>query len=110
MGMKTAYNDQSDMTGSEKLAFVENLITASVNGLRRLAKTHEDTWWNGKDGQVPSSLDHVFASEYLVFHMYTDGAEVEVSGWVNQSTTEKKQEWINEFSDHSLLYGEIHDS
>lgn len=110
MGMKAAYNNQSDMSGAEELAFVENRLTATVNAMRRLPKTHEDTWWNGKGNQVPSSLDHVFASEHLLFKAYTGGAEVEVSGWVNQPTSQAKKDWINEYSDHSLLYGEIHDS
>ncbi len=110
MGVKAAYNKKSDMIGTEELAFVENRMTATVNGMQRLAKTHEETWWNGKQNQAPSSLDHVFASEHLTFRTFDGGTNVEVSGWVNQPTAEKKREWINQFSDHSLLYCEIHDS
>ena len=110
MGMKAAYNNDSDMTGAEELAFVENRMTANVNGMRRLTKTHEDTWWNGKADQKPSSLDHVFASQHLAFRTFSGGAEIEVSGWVDQLTENKKREWIDDFSDHSILYGELHDS
>jgi exonuclease III len=109
MGLKAAYNKKSDMTGTEELAFVDKRMTAAVNGMRRLPKTCEDTWWNGKDNQDPSSLDHVFASEHLAFRSFSDGAEVEVSGWVNQPTVRQKRDWINKFSDHSLMYCEIHD-
>ena len=36
------------------------------------------------------------------------GAEIEVAGWVNKTTDSAKKNWISKFSDHSLLYGEIH--
>jgi len=110
MGLKAAYNDTSDMNGADELAFVEKRMTAKVNGMRRLAKTYENTWWNGKDSQAPSSLDHVFASEHLKFREFAPNVEVEVTGWVNETTDEKKRDWINKFSDHSVLYSEIHDS
>jgi hypothetical protein len=108
MGLSAQYNNVSDMTGAEELGFVDNRMSANVNGMRRLTKTHDDTWWNGKDHQKPSSLDHVYAANHLSFKKF-DGKEVEVTGWVNESTTAKKKAWINKFSDHSLLYGEIHD-
>ena len=110
MGLKAAYNDTSDMSGADELAFVERRMTAKINGMRRLAKTYEDTWWNGKDSQAPSSLDHVFASEHLKFREFARNVEVEVTGWVDEATAEKKRDWISKFSDHSVLYGEIHDS
>jgi hypothetical protein len=38
-----------------------------------------------------------------------DGAqgEVDVRGWVNQQTAAAKDQWIRNFSDHSLLYLEV---
>lgn len=109
MGMKAAYNNVSDMTGADELGFVDNRMSAKVNGMRRLEKTHADTWWNGKDSARPSSLDHVYASNHLGFQNFGGNAEIEVTGWVNESTKAKKKAWIDKFSDHSLLYGEIHD-
>ena len=109
MGLKAAYNNQSDMTGDEELGFIDARMTANVNGMRRLSKTHHDTWWNGKDNQNPSALDHIHASQHMVFKTFSGNAEVEVSGWVDEPTTAKKKQWINKFSDHSILFGEIHD-
>lgn len=108
MGMKAPYNNQSDMTGAEELAFVEQRLTANVNGMRRLPKTHELTWWNGSDNWDPSSLDHVFAADHLQFRQF-GAAEIEVTGWVNETTDQDKKDWISRYSDHSLLYGEIHE-
>ena len=110
MGMKAAYNNESDMSAAEELAFVDNRMNAAVNGMRRLPKTHDATWWNGRDDQDPSSLDHVFAAEHLVFQTFAGGAEVEVTGWVDEPTPAKKRNWIGKFSDHCVLYGEIHDA
>jgi len=110
MGMKAAYNDELDITGAQEIGFVDNRMTANVNGMRRLSKTHDNTWWNKKDKPGPSSLDHVFASDHMIFKKFAGNAEVEVSGWVNETTDAKKKAWIDKFSDHSILFGEIHDS
>lgn len=108
MGMKAAYNDDLDITGAQELGFVDQRMTANINGMRRLSKTHENTWWNGKPKPGPSALDHVFVSKHLQFLTF-GAAEIEVSGWVDKATDSDKTDWINKFSDHSLLYGEIHD-
>ena len=107
MGLKAAYNNESDFDGAKELQFVDNRMGASANGMRRLSKTHETTWWNGKDDPGPSSLDHVYAADHLQFKNFA-GAEIEVIGWVNKTTDSAKKNWISKFSDHSLLYGEIH--
>jgi endonuclease/exonuclease/phosphatase family metal-dependent hydrolase len=80
--------------------------------MHRLTKTHETTWSNGSASSIPdSNLDHVYASKHLKFTMFTraDGiqAEVDVRGWTNQTTTVGKDQWIKDFSDHSLLYLEV---
>ena len=77
--------------------------------MRRLPKTHDNTWWNKKAKPGPSSLDHVFASDHVKFKKFAGNAEVEVTGWVNETTDAKKKAWIDKFSDHSMLFGEIHD-
>lgn len=109
MGMKAAYNNVLDITGAQELGFVDNRMSANVNGMRRLPKTHDNTWWNKKDKPGPSSLDHVFASEHMNFKKFSGNAEVEVIGWVNETSDARKKAWIDKFSDHSMLYGEIHD-
>lgn len=110
MGMKAAYNEELDIDGAKELEFVDNRMTANINGIRRLPKTHNNTWWNKKASPGPSSLDHVFASKHMKFKKFNAAAEVEVSGWVDEPNDAEKKKWIDKFSDHSLLYGEIHDA
>jgi endonuclease/exonuclease/phosphatase family metal-dependent hydrolase len=80
--------------------------------MRRLVKTRDASWSNGSGSSIPdSNLDHVYASNHLKFKMFSrsDGtqAEVDVRGWANQTTAAAKDQWIKDFSDHSLLYLEV---
>jgi hypothetical protein len=47
MGLKAPRNDKSELDADEELSFLERRM-ASV-GMVRLPKTHEASWWNGKD-------------------------------------------------------------
>jgi endonuclease/exonuclease/phosphatase family metal-dependent hydrolase len=81
--------------------------------MRRLVKTHDASWNNGSSSSIPpSNLDHVVASTNLRFRTFTrpDGrkAEVSVRGWVGEPTTADQDAWIAKYSDHSLLYFEVH--
>jgi hypothetical protein len=81
-------------------------------GLRRLIKTHDVTWSNGSASTIPdSNLDHVHASEHLKFKQFnktsSEKAEVSVRGWVNAKSDSEKNKWINDYSDHSLLFLEV---
>lgn len=107
MGLKASYNSESDFDGAKEIQFVDQRMTAAVNGMRRLSKTHDNTWWNGNASPGPSSLDHVYAADHLQFKSF-GAAEIEVTGWVNKTTVTAKKNWISKFSDHSILYGEIH--
>ena len=106
MGMSAAYNNESDMDGAKELSFVDARMAAKHTKLRRLSKTQDASWWNGSDNWEPSALDHVYAAEHLKF---TDqnGAEVLVEGWVNETKKSKRKKWIDQYSDHCILYGEI---
>ena len=106
MGMSAPYNNDLDIGGAKELEYIDNRLTAAVNGMRRLPKSHEETWWNGKASWQPSNLDHVFAADQLKFKKFS-GADVEVSGWVDETSTTAKKEWIAKHSDHCMLYGEI---
>lgn len=83
--------------------------------MRRLPKSHDATFFNGSTSSLPpSNLDHVYASTNLTFKTFPHPAngtrvEVDVRGWVNEATDAKKDAWIGKFSDHSLLYFEIHE-
>jgi endonuclease/exonuclease/phosphatase family metal-dependent hydrolase len=81
-------------------------------GMRRLAKTHDVSWFNGSQSSLaPSNLDHVYASGNLAFRSFRrpagGTAEVAVRGWVNEPTDAGKDAWIGRHSDHSLLYFEV---
>jgi endonuclease/exonuclease/phosphatase family metal-dependent hydrolase len=81
-------------------------------GMKRLAKTRDNSWSNGsKSALKPSNLDHVFASDNLKFRCYTrsDGtqAQVDVRGWASEVSIPAQDAWIKEYSDHSMLYFEV---
>ena len=80
--------------------------------MRRLSKSHDLTFSNGSTSSIPdSNLDHVYASKHLKFAEFDrldeTKAEVDVRGWVNQTTVAAKDQWIEDFSDHCLLFLEI---
>ncbi len=81
--------------------------------MRRLEKTHPFSWSNGSDSRIaPSNLDHVYAANGIKFKTFKAPggavAEVDVRGWVNFESAEDQDKWISDFSDHSLLYLEVH--
>lgn len=105
MGLNAPWNDKSDLDADEELTFLENRM-ASVK-MVRLEKTHEASWWNGKDKPPgPSKLDHVFAAEHLKFKRF-NGKPIKVIGWPELPTKDEQRAWIDEFSDHALLLGQI---
>jgi endonuclease/exonuclease/phosphatase family metal-dependent hydrolase len=80
--------------------------------MRRLAKTHELSWFNGSRSSLPpSNLDNVYASGNLAFRRFRRAgggtAEVAVRGWVTEPTVAGKDTWIGRYSDHSLVYFEV---
>lgn len=113
MGMKYLF-DRSIQAEIE-LKKLDKFAAKSTIAMRRLPKTHEATWFNGSTSSLPpSNLDHVFASNNLAFKQFPHPdtgvpVEVAVRGWVNEPTDAKKDAWIGKFSDHSLLYFEIHE-
>jgi hypothetical protein len=105
MGMSAAYNEKSDLTDAEEIRFLERRMKSVT--MRRLSKTHEATWWNGKETQPPGSLDQAFADASLNFGQI-GGKDIQVFGWPEKPTLTEKLAWIAAFSDHALLYGEVH--
>jgi len=72
----------------------------------RLPKTHEASWWNDKEKPGPSKLDHAFAAEHLRFQHF-DGKPIKVVGWPTLNDDTERRRWIEAFSDHALLFGQI---
>lgn len=109
MGMKYPFNQS--INAEIELKKWDKEAAKAKYGMRRLAKTHEATWFNGSNSSLPpSNLDHVFASDNLKFKVWPGNgpAEVSVRGWVDEPTPAKQDAWIGKYSDHSLLYFEIH--
>jgi hypothetical protein len=95
---------KSDLDADEEIAFLENRMR-SVK-MVRLPKTHEASWWNGKDKPGPAKLDHAFAAEHLRFKRF-DGRPIKVIGWPELPAETERRRWIEAFSDHALLFGQI---
>jgi hypothetical protein len=77
-----------------------------------LPKTFDLTFSNGSASSIPdSNLDHVYASKHLRFAEFEPSGgqrgEVDVRGWVNRRTVAQRDRWIDQYSDHSLLYLEV---
>jgi len=109
MGLEYPYNSSIE-AGTELKRW--DTRAKQYYDIRRLIKTHDFTWSNGSGSTIPdSNLDHVYASEHLEFKQFDkDGggkADVSVRGWVNKATNGEKDKWINDYSDHSLLFLEV---
>jgi endonuclease/exonuclease/phosphatase family metal-dependent hydrolase len=108
MGMKYPF-DRNIVSAFE----LQKLDAFAVKvSMKRLAKTHDNSWSNGsKSSLKPSNLDHVFASDNLTFRSFTrsDGtkAQVDVRGWASELSIPAQDAWIKEYSDHSMLYFEV---
>lgn len=104
MGLNAAWNDKSDLEADEEIAFLERRMR-SVKMIR-LPKTHEASWWNGKAKPGPAKLDHAFAAEHLHFKHF-DGKPIKVIGWPELTDATERRRWIETFSDHAMLFGQI---
>ena len=103
MGMKYPY--QKSIGNNVELRKLEK--DAKKAKMRRLSKTHDVTWWNGPNSRYkPTDLDHVVASDHLQFKQY-QGSDINVLGWPEQTTESTQGEWIEQFSDHAMLYLEV---
>ncbi len=104
MGFDYPYHAH-DITAQDEIKELDR--RTGYRHMRRLVKSHDLTWWNGNPDYTPgSNLDHVIAADHLTFKNL-QGAEVSVRGWVDKATDAQKQAWINQYSDHSLLYFEV---
>lgn len=107
MGLSAAYNNICDLTPEQEIEFLEKRFNRVA--LNRLHKTHEISWWNGSETYAPgSTLDHVFADPSLNFRDFGGGKYIKVIGWPELSSTAEQLSWIDKYSDHGLLFGEIH--
>jgi hypothetical protein len=104
MGLNAPHNEISDLTADQEIDVLTRRMRHAK--MRKLQKTYPATWWNGKHTYSPGKLDHVFASEHLAFQKFGDD-EVLVVGWPQKDTEVEQRDWIDTFSDHALLYGQV---
>jgi hypothetical protein len=111
MGLEYPFN--KDIDAATELKKADKYGQRAKIQLTRLVKTHDFTWSNGTTSSLPpSNLDHVYASSNLQFSTFvrpSDNltANVSVRGWVDLDTAAKKDKFIKELSDHSLLFFEV---
>jgi len=71
--------------------------------MRVLTKTHDATWRSLGD---KSNLDHVVAADHLQFRQFS-GRDVVVRGWPELGSEQEQRDWVEDFSDHGLLFFEV---
>ena len=106
MGMYYPY--QKSVEAVFEVRRLEN--KAKRRNMRILNKSMPYNWWNGPEGAYPqSNLDHVVASDHLAFKVF-NGADVDVRGWPMLQDDHEASNWIEQYSDHGLLYFEVQDA
>lgn len=108
MGLYYPYTD--DIAADTEIKRM-NLKATRYYDMRPLKKNAPFTFSNGSQSSYPASeLDHVYAADHLKFKTFTGpqgSGEVDVRGWAREPTTAKQDQWIEEYSDHCLLYFEV---
>lgn len=108
MGMYYPYVDDIEATTEIRRM---NMKAKRYYDMQPLKKNHAHTFSNGSQSSYPASeLDHVYAADHLKFKTFTGpqgSGEVDVRGWAKEPTTAKQDQWIEEYSDHCLLYFEV---
>ena len=60
---------------------------------------------------MTANPDHVYAAKHLAFAVFKERAildvEVDVRGRANEDSIPEQGSWINNYSDHALLYFEV---
>jgi hypothetical protein len=80
---------------------------AEASKMRLLSKTGNATWNNGSASQFsPADLDHVVVADHLEFSRF-GGKEVLLRGWPECRSSAEIDNWIDDYSDHALLYFEV---
>lgn len=106
MGMNLTYSNK-DVSADEEIKRLSKRLSSKSVGMKMLSKSTEKSYWPGsKSKYSASNLDHVVAADHLKFKKFDD-AFVSVRGWVEESDPLKRDQWVEQFSDHALLYFEV---
>ncbi|MFW9944768.1 MAG: endonuclease/exonuclease/phosphatase family protein [Candidatus Sifarchaeia archaeon] len=113
MGLKYPFGvrgGKHGFDGKVELAKWDRFGNKDIYAMQRLSKTHDVTY-RSHGGHLQGNLDHVYAEKHLRFKKFNKGSsgrvDVEVSGWVDQTSEQDIQDWISKYSDHSMLYLEV---
>jgi len=111
-----------DIPATAELDKLDKDIKKKSVKMRRLFKSTPNTWSNGSASSYsPSDVDHVILSDHMTLKKWTNkdpinedsaafvpgSSEVDVRGWVDETTVGKQDKWIGKYSDHSYLYFEV---
>lgn len=106
MGMNLTYSNK-DVSGAEEILRLKKRTAVSSISMRVLDKNCPNTYWPGSNATYdPGDLDHVVAAKHLQFRSF-GGAPIDVRGWPQEPTDEKRDAWAEKYSDHALLYFEV---
>ena len=106
VGLNVTYAD-NDMNAAQEVSRYRKVL--DVRNLALVPKDRNVTLWNGPGSSLPpADADHVFASQHLDIRPGDQGVGVSVKGWPELQTDAEKAQWINEISDHAMIYGEVH--
>ena len=94
-----------DLSAAEEIARLSRW--AARRNMTLVAKDEPATWWNGGDTYDPSDLDHLLASEHLDIRRQDGSPGVSVIGWPQVPQGAALDAWLEECSDHAMLYFEV---
>ncbi len=104
MGLNLTYSN-ADISAGEEIGRLRRY--SAGRGMELLSKTKPHTFWNGPASEIPKSdLDHVVAASHLKFASF-GGKQVKVIGWPEKPSDASAAKWIDEHSDHALLFFKV---
>lgn len=104
MGMNLTFSSQ-DVSAAQEIQRLEKRVKS--RRMQVLPKSYPETFWPGsKSSYSPGNLDHVVAADHLQFKSF-GSAHVDIRGWPQETTPEKRDAWTRKYSDHALLYFEV---
>jgi len=104
MGMNLTFSTK-DVSADEEVQRLQKRVKSRK--MQVLAKSFPETFWPGsKSSYAPGNLDHVVAADHLQFKAF-GSAHIDIRGWPQETTPEKRDAWTRKYSDHALMYFEV---
>ncbi|MDH5700513.1 MAG: hypothetical protein OEZ41_11185 [Nitrospirota bacterium] len=104
MGMNLTFSTK-DVSADEEVQRLQKRVKSRK--MQVLDKSYSETYWPGsRSSYAPGNLDHVVAADHLQFKAF-GSAHIDIRGWPQETTPEKRDAWTRKYSDHALLYFEV---